>query len=131
MSVEEQFYLVLPSLARYGTRRTLWFIAVLAWIASQAAVFVLCARHAPIRPVIWANSLTQLQYFAIGAVVSLALKGTSPRLGAPLRVVTLAIGLAMLFAANYVFNTYMLDVSSIRSTYPGYLIAGIGAGCFY
>jgi peptidoglycan/LPS O-acetylase OafA/YrhL len=127
IGVEEQFYLVWPSVVRMTSRRALWIVLGATWASSQIALAVFCARHWAISPVLWANTLTHAQYFADGAMISLWLRGKVPELPGSRRLTMFGAGIILLFLANYVFDTYrFVDPSSLARTFPGYFITGIG-----
>jgi peptidoglycan/LPS O-acetylase OafA/YrhL len=126
--LEEQFYLVWPSVARLSSRRGLWIISASIWSFCQVVILILCYRHAAISPTIWINSFTQFQYFALGTMLCLVLRGSPPAISNSIRVGMVLCGLCILFTANFVFNTYMYEdgAASVLKTYPGYLISGAG-----
>jgi peptidoglycan/LPS O-acetylase OafA/YrhL len=125
ISVEEQFYLVWPLLIRYGSRRALGIICSLGWVGSQVALVSLCLQHTPIEPAIWTNSLTHLQYFALGAGVSLLLNGSVPKIQDKVRFVMISAAMLLFFAPGYILDSgSVTEFSSISSTYPEFLLAG-------
>jgi peptidoglycan/LPS O-acetylase OafA/YrhL len=128
ISVEEQFYLLWPSVIRTANERGIWVAAMAAWLLSQIAIVALCLLHAPIWFAVWTNSMTHLQYFGLGAMVSLALKHKRLIIGPTLKRAAILLGAALLLAANYYFDTTTNSgTASLGRTYPGYLITGIGA----
>jgi peptidoglycan/LPS O-acetylase OafA/YrhL len=78
ISVEEQFYLLWPLFVHFLTRRRLGIVCCAAWVLSQIAVFSISLRPRSVDPALWTNSLTQLQYLALGAGASLFLQGSIP-----------------------------------------------------
>jgi peptidoglycan/LPS O-acetylase OafA/YrhL len=127
ITVEEQFYLVWPSLVSHLSRRGIGFASIVLWCISQVSVFILCARSVAISPTIWMNSLTHIQYFALGAGLSVALSRGTFRFGRITRLGLAVVGLGIFYVANFLFDAYIYaDRASIANTYPGYLIAGIG-----
>lgn len=127
ISVEEQFYLIWPTIVRVAGRRRLILTCAGGWLISQIAVIVLCSLHEPIWPMIWANSFTHLQYFALGAILCLVFRETRMPLNMWCRAGLIASGLTILFGANVFFNTDTMssDISVVR-TWPGYAFAGLG-----
>jgi peptidoglycan/LPS O-acetylase OafA/YrhL len=125
ISVEEQFYLAWPMLVRYLTRRNLAVVCCVGWAGSQIVLICLCARHLPIEPTIWTNSLVQLQYFALGAGVSLFLNGSTPKIRGSLRGSMIASAFLLLFASDFVLNPDRADgLTSVAHTYPEMLLVG-------
>jgi peptidoglycan/LPS O-acetylase OafA/YrhL len=131
ISVEEQFYLIWPNVVRLIRRNgLLWFSATL-WAICQIIVVFLCLQGKTINPTIWTNSLSQFQYFAIGSMISVLLNRAVPRMSMALRVVVVLCGLGAFIWADRVFDTTGYGVASLRSTYPGYLLVGLGASLIF
>ena len=131
ISVEEQFYLIWPTVVRLIRRKgLLWFSATL-WTICQIAVVFLCLQGKTVNPAIWTNSLSQFQYFAIGSMISVLLNRTVPRINIALRILSVLSGLGVFICADRVFDTTGYGVASLRSTYPGYLIVGLGASLIF
>ncbi len=87
INLEEQFYLLWPFLAR-GGRRYLWAVALLTF---PLAAFTLVWWTGKLggdgmRMQIWFNSLVQFQYFGLGAILALVLKGRTIQLTPTLRL---------------------------------------------
>lgn len=70
ISVEEQFYLLWPSLAKLGGPRLLRSLSIALLPVSLFTTFLL-ATHNPVPFSIWVNSFVQFLFFAIGALLSL------------------------------------------------------------
>jgi peptidoglycan/LPS O-acetylase OafA/YrhL len=123
ISVEEQFYLVWPMLVRYLTRRTFAVVCCAGWAGSQILLLRLCARHAMFDPIIWVNSLFELQVFALGAGVSLFLNGSAPKIRGSLRGLMIASAFFLLFASDFVFNSDTPGgLVSVAHIYPEILL---------
>jgi peptidoglycan/LPS O-acetylase OafA/YrhL len=128
ITVEEQFYLVWPWLVSRLSRRRLGFALLGVWCLSQSAIAILCTRKVAIDPGIWKNSLTQFQYFALGAGVSIAMRGAIPKIGNAARVLLAIAGLGLFFTATFEFDAYSYwDRASLARTLPGYDVVGLGA----
>jgi peptidoglycan/LPS O-acetylase OafA/YrhL len=126
ITVEEQFYLGWPWLVRYTTRRELGIVCCLGWASSQATLIYLCRYHASDGSAIWTNSLVQLQYFALGAGVSLFFNQSAPRIHRGLRGLMILSALLLLFAADFAFSSDGGDApASVAHTYPTFLFAGV------
>lgn len=126
ITVEEQFYLVWPMLVRYTTKRNLAIFCCIGWVCSQGALISLCRHHAPITPLVWTNSLVQLQYFALGAGVSLFLNQSTPKIGRNLRGLMIMCSVLVLFTADFVFGPQNGEgPSSVAQTYPEFLLVGV------
>jgi peptidoglycan/LPS O-acetylase OafA/YrhL len=131
IGVEEQFYLVWPTIIRIGRRKGALIASAVLFAGSQISVAVLASRHNSINPGIWTNTFAQMQYFAIGAVISVLLNSRIPRFHAAVRVLFLAAAMASFWCADYVFNTSRHEQASLGATYPGYLITGLGAALMF
>lgn len=128
IGVEEQFYIGWPTLVRFSRPRILAGVSIALWIVSQIAVFYLGLRHARLSDVVWANSLVHAQYFAVGALLSVALRGAVPGFKVHTRWMMVGGGLLLLFGAYSV-----LAFSGMEVTADGlhalscFLLAGAGA----
>ena len=125
--LEEQFYLIWPSLVRLTSRRTLWIATISLFVLAQVCFFLLLrfAFQQPVRAgTLWFNSLTHLQYFVFGSALSLALRGRLPPLTPGMRLLLAPAGLFLLFLANYRFH--LADPRTVLSVYLAYLITGLG-----
>jgi peptidoglycan/LPS O-acetylase OafA/YrhL len=71
ISVEEQFYLVWPSLFRCLSRRTFQYVAIAVILLSWIAIFTLRQGFGQNFAFIWWNTLAQIQFFGIGALLAL------------------------------------------------------------
>ncbi len=129
ISVEEQFYLLWPWVVRITSRRSLALICLCGWICSQMVLFYFCYHHTLNSPTVWANSVVQLQYFAIGVGLSLFLNGSVPSIRGGLRVLII-LGAFLLFpTVECLFDRDGIrgleQHSSFAHTYPIYLFGGI------
>jgi peptidoglycan/LPS O-acetylase OafA/YrhL len=132
ISLEEQFYLIWPGLAKYLNRRGLLAMAILLMIVAYATLALLLHQGASLDPGIWVNSLVQFQYFALGTMTALVLRGRMPNLPIPLRVALFAAGLLCLRAAQAaVFTTDTNLPHDFAHIAPRYLIAMAGCLCFF
>jgi peptidoglycan/LPS O-acetylase OafA/YrhL len=124
--VEEQFYIAWPSLVRFATRRVIAIASILLWLLSQGCTLYLSIHGAWIHS-IWTNSFVQMQYFALGALLSVALSARIPRMPALGRVGLVFGGLGCFLVAEYFCGS--VDVTSYGTwlTMPGYSLIGIGA----
>jgi peptidoglycan/LPS O-acetylase OafA/YrhL len=116
ISVEEQFYVVWPTLIRLAREGTVLLLCVAIWGTSQIVVVVLCHQQKP-WSVIWASTFVQMQYFALGGILSIALRGKAPKLSFFLRSLMVAGGVA-------IFIAFPRRENAIE--YVPYLAAGLG-----
>lgn len=132
VSVEEQFYLIWPTVARVGRRTGILIASVVFWIGSYVALAVLCRQNASLDNAIWVNSFVQFQFFALGGIIALALKGKTPQLPAIARPILLLAGLLSFFFADFAFHIKDITATpSITHTLPGYFVVGIGCSLLF
>lgn len=124
IGVEEQFYLFWPSVIRFAKNRGIILISAAMLIASQAGLLWLWSRPV-VNPRIWVSTFPHLQYFAIGAIVSICFHQKLPRIHTILRLAMIATGLVLFVMANEMVHINP-DGSPGGMMYPGYLIVGIG-----
>jgi peptidoglycan/LPS O-acetylase OafA/YrhL len=97
ISIEEQFYLIIPILAARGGRRAVlfagWLLLVLAY-----GVVVFSIVH-PEGAALWTNSFVQFQFFCVGTLIALFLRGWTLPLTLPLRVGGFLLGLVCWMAS--------------------------------
>lgn len=80
VSVEEQFYLVWPVVARHlPARRLAVFSACLVPVGVLVRCLVLAAGSTTRAPAVWCNTLSRLDPIALGAILAVVLRGARPR----------------------------------------------------
>ena len=110
ISVEEQFYLVWPLVARFGGKRAVGvFSAILlpvAWISLywHRGGYQPAPMGLEFDGTIWCNSLVQFQFFALGALFSILMKGRVPGWNAFTRCAVFFSGFALWFTASWLFR---------------------------
>jgi peptidoglycan/LPS O-acetylase OafA/YrhL len=70
ISVEEQFYLIWPWIARLGGKRLIAVISLFLVPTSILFLYWLSRRGVEASHVTWVNSLVKFQFFAIGSLIS-------------------------------------------------------------
>jgi peptidoglycan/LPS O-acetylase OafA/YrhL len=127
ISLEEQFYLIWPTVARIGRRTGILIASSVFFLGAYVALAWLCHRQASIEYTIWTNSFVQFQYFALGGLIALALNGRSPQIPGFGRPLFFLSGLTAFFLADFVFHAKTeLATPSIGLTLPGYFLIGVG-----
>jgi peptidoglycan/LPS O-acetylase OafA/YrhL len=125
ITVEEQFYLVWPAILRNAGRRRLFLVCFSMWVISQVVVIALCLQHTFIEPTLWANSLTHLQYLALGASVSIYFNGDVPRFRKSARIAMFAMAVLLFVAPGVIFMPHLyLEPKSDLNTWVWLLSAG-------
>jgi len=132
ISLEEQFYLVWPLLAKLG-RRTL----LLCSLALLPISWLTLYHHSGYQQIelgfgfdatIWCKTTVQAQFFALGAIAAIGLRGRSFHLPASARLAAFALGFGVWLAASCLFH-----LPGYSQHLPGpVLVAGyifIGIGC--
>jgi len=100
VSIEEQFYLVWPQIARRLTRRNLATAAIGMLVIANGTRIVMVAIHGGTNSV-WCNTLARLDPIAAGILVAAALRGGAPRFAPATRLLLLIAGVVPLaFVAN-------------------------------
>jgi len=104
ISIEEQFYLLWPSVAKFGGIRALKICAILTIPIGYGVLFYLCGKGVPMQPSLWTNSFIQFSFFGIGALIALALHRRSILIPIPLRLLLFGGGVALWLMANQTFH---------------------------
>jgi len=104
ISVEEQFYVLAPWVAKYFNRKSLYAFC-LALIAFSNAWLYYFGKTSASDYRVWADSFVQFQCFAAGILVCLFLRGGVPRLAVWQRLMLLAAGWAGWFFAAYALHS--------------------------
>jgi peptidoglycan/LPS O-acetylase OafA/YrhL len=132
ISVEEQFYLVIPVLVAFGGRRIL-FIVSYVLLALAYLMVLLYAPHpkwGDTRE--WTNSFVHFQFFSAGTLIALLLRGRLIRLAVPVRLVGFVIGFCCWLAAVLCFHVRDRELqSSPAGTIAGWLLVLAGATLFF
>ncbi len=130
LSVEEQFYIVVPFLAMLGRRVLVAFN--LAIIAISYCVIIYYAQH--ITPGFsgqWTNSFVQFQFFAAGMLLALVLRGRVPNWPVVARVAGVALAVTLWLVAFTVFGIKADDPrSTVLQSLAGWPLVLGGATLF-
>jgi peptidoglycan/LPS O-acetylase OafA/YrhL len=132
LSVEEQFYLLVPSIAKFGGEQALRIACWVALFSSYFALILLGYRHANPQVAVWVNSFVCFQFFAAGGLIGIYMQGRRNAIGLPSRI---GLGLlAMLLFIAAAKDGHLLE--DMPSTAPilciGYLMALAGCvGLFF
>src|ERR1700690_1177511 len=100
ISLEEQFYLVWPWMVKYLSPGGLLGIASLLLAAAYLTLALLLGQKQTLDPAIWVNSLVQFQFFALGTMTAIGLRGRVPHLAKALRWGLFFAGLLCMRAAQ-------------------------------
>jgi peptidoglycan/LPS O-acetylase OafA/YrhL len=128
ISVEEQFYLCWPWIACLGGKRWIRIFSLVLLPTSFACIYRLSRAGAG---AVRFNSFAQFQFFALGALLALVLRGRVPNLRPALRIVFLLIGASFWLVANFVFHVdHAGTIPSPGSMLTGYELVAIGCLLF-
>ncbi len=100
ISVEEQFYLFAPWIAKYFNRSALYGFCAALFAFSNVCLYLL-GRSSAVDRVVWFNSFVQFECFAAGILVCLILHGRLPRIAAWQRIALIVLCLSFWFYACY------------------------------
>jgi len=134
ISVEEQFYIVWPSVVKIAdrTRMTLLAAPVACLPLSLAAIVIvtqLCQRP---DVAVWLNSVVQFQFFALGALLAFALRGKAPNLSRRTRILFWIGGTASWILASGAgrIKSPNASVGPLRMC-VGYELVALGCALFF
>jgi peptidoglycan/LPS O-acetylase OafA/YrhL len=108
-------------------------IASSLMVAAYVTIAILLHRQQSLDPGIWVNSLVEFQFFALGTIIAIGLRGRAPRFSHPLRWLLFAAGLLCLRGAQ---AAVYIDDPSLPHDFlhiaPGYMLALLGClGLFF
>jgi peptidoglycan/LPS O-acetylase OafA/YrhL len=132
ISLEEQFYVIWPFLARFGGKRVLFVVSVLLLPVSSTIAFLMARKALHPDPTIWVNSFVQFQFFAAGALLAITLSGKTPKLLARSRALLFGTGALLWILAAGVFRIKdALQNTSPISIVMGYFCVLLGCVLFF
>jgi peptidoglycan/LPS O-acetylase OafA/YrhL len=127
ISIEEQFYIIWPSARKYLHRSGAVLFSVVMFAIAYLAIAYFCRAESRDATAIWVNSFVQFQFFSTGALLALALRGRAPKLHPLVRVILFLTGLAILGAAQHIFQVHEgAAFGGLHRVAPGYLCANLG-----
>jgi peptidoglycan/LPS O-acetylase OafA/YrhL len=129
MSLQEQFYLIWPSLMRKLSERGILMAAgVMLAIATLTRWYL--GVHHTWESRMWANTFVQLDGIALGIILAVVLKGRAPRLSLVLRSSLVMGGFACLMLAGNYFRI-KADPLTTERVLLGYPVAALGAAALF
>jgi peptidoglycan/LPS O-acetylase OafA/YrhL len=132
ISLEEQFYLVWPCIVKYLGPGSLLGISTVLMTTAYLTLARLLHQGAILDPGIWVNSLVQFQFFALGTMTAIVLRGRVTRLSTPVRWGLFVIGLLCMRAAQAaVYSDDKVLPHDLLHIGPRYLIALPGCLCLF
>jgi peptidoglycan/LPS O-acetylase OafA/YrhL len=127
ISVEEQFYIAWPSMAKIGGMRCIAIGSFICMPLSVMAIAIASRYQQHLDVTVWLNSLVQFQFFALGALLALGLAGRVPRWSTRVRIAAFISGIVCWMTASGV--CFIKDPNASHSTASmtlGYELVAIG-----
>ena len=115
ISVEEQFYIVTPTLAKLGGPVAVSVFSVLAILVSYVTLWRM-SLDTPQGSAVFASSLVQFQFFAAGSLIAILLKGEAPKISKLYRVLMTVGGVGLWLVANRLGVTVHLKANATHLT---------------
>ena len=104
ISVEEQFYIAIPLIARFGGRLALKIISLALMAMSYVCVIVYARQGFHGFSSQWTNSFVEFQFFSAGVLLSLFLRGRVPNWHPALRVLGVVSAISCWFVSSVYFG---------------------------
>ena len=124
ISLEEQFYLLWPCIVKYLSPGSLLGISTMLMTAAYLTLARLLHQGQTLDPGIWVNSLVQFQFFALGTITAIVLRGRVPNLSKVVRWGLFVAGLLCLRAAQAaVYSDDRVLPHTFQHIAPRYFIA--------
>jgi peptidoglycan/LPS O-acetylase OafA/YrhL len=132
ISVEEQFYLIWPTLVKGASQFRIAVTAIIVWLSTQAYIIYLTSGHTVRAGRLWTDSVVHFQYFGLGILICVLLRKREIRLSISARLFLAALAVPLLCAGQYYFE--FLGTNHIVTPFAAmsvYLPAGFGACCIF
>ena len=128
ISVEEQFYLLWPTLCRFLGKAALIVISIaLIPIGAVTIRHLVLSGSNPITG-IWVNSFVQFQTFGMGALLAIWLNGRIPSFQPFFRGILFSSALGCFYAAHFQFHIFDVNhIATPSSLILAYLCSGVGS----
>ena len=131
IALEEQFYLVIPWVARFRSRRILTVALLLTIAVAEITLFYLGRRGASYNSGVWPNSFVQFQFFATGGLIALWNDRHSNTLGLGSRTLLYAVGVICWLIASIHYHLRWLDPAVPHNLLTGYGLVLIGTTAMF
>lgn len=131
ISVEEQFYILIPLLVAVGGRKALRIASLLAILAAYWVIY----RYARVTWTgdngEWTNSFVHFQFFGGGALLAMGLRERVPKWGWPVRLLLFATGIGCWVVAQAVFGVRGWEpFTTVGQALSGWPLILIGCALF-
>jgi peptidoglycan/LPS O-acetylase OafA/YrhL len=132
ISVEEQFYVVWPTMAKIGGTRSIAIGSLICFPLSLFAIATAVKYQQHLEVTVWLNSIVQFQFFALGALLAICLAGGFPCLSTRVRIVSfIAGGVCWVTASTVCLIKDPRPVHSLASMILGYELVALGCLCIF
>jgi peptidoglycan/LPS O-acetylase OafA/YrhL len=126
VSVEEQFYLFIPFVAKRGGRKGLAAIAAVLYMLALYVLSLLVDRHAT-KDAIWFNTFVQFSAFAAGLLLAASLQKQEAISSRAVQLSIAAGAVALLLSGSVIFNIKGFTASTWINLAAGYTVVGLGS----
>lgn len=131
ISIEEQFYIFVPMLARYRGRKALMVVSAALLAVSYFTVYRYARVHTAGDNGEWTDSWVQFQFFAAGALLAIGLRGRLPKLAMIARVAIFVLAAGCWMAAVMRFGVKSWDAHpSVSGAFLGWGLIATGCASF-
>jgi peptidoglycan/LPS O-acetylase OafA/YrhL len=132
ISVEEQFYIVIPVLAAFLGRRAVSVVSYLLLGVAYVTVLIYAMHPTTGDNGEWTNSFLQFQFFAAGTLIALLLRGRLVRMPVWMRGAGFILGFACWFTAMIRFKVQSWEPHpTVTGAVIGWLLVLAGAVIFF
>lgn len=132
ISVEEQFYVIWPTLAKLGGTRVIAIGSALCIPVSIAAITFAKLYQQHLEVTIWLNSAVQFQFFGWGALLAIFFAGRLPQISRSGRIALAVLGAASWIAASTLCGLKSANAApGLIQLCVGYELAAAGCICFF
>jgi peptidoglycan/LPS O-acetylase OafA/YrhL len=132
ISVEEQFYIVIPVIAAFAGRRAVAIVSCLLLGVSYLTVLLYALHPTAGDNGEWTNSFVQFQFFCAGTLIAILLRGRLVRLSLPLRGVGFLLAAGCWFTAVLRFKVQSWEPQpTLAGAILGWLLVLTGAVLFF
>jgi len=128
ISIEEQFYLFWPMIARSWSRRATYVACISMILVSNAWLIYYGSVGAYAEPRVWTNSFIQFETFAAGLLMAMVLRQRMPSISLTARTALFIVSFAGWFMADYALHLETIDAQpSIGQFILGYALVSSSA----
>ncbi len=132
ISVEEQFYIVWPTIAKLGGVTSIAIVSFVCMPLSLIAIALVSKYQQHLEVTVWLNSIVQFQFFSLGALLAIYLSGKVPSFSTSARVTIFMAGaVCWVTASGACLIKDPLPHHTPSSMMIGYELVAIGCLCIF